>query len=424
MSLLNGVHSQNVMHAIKLVCIGLVLALSALAHADSEIRLAETIYNVDVYESVESVLRKLGLTQREVNAVIDQLKRDQVDVSKIRTFIVRSSSAIKGEGKPLFFEFPGIRRTTLLGRAANGSVVKIGRQLNSNPERHLATLGVGTDTTLLQRIEGVGLREQIESDVIRKIVGLFGDDVDWTQPVKPGDSIEILITDRIAGGCGAVQNEPTKRASADQEDKGLIEVGLTMGGKTKRLYGFDAGNGCHYFDANGRSAEKAVLRKPSMLGRLRYGFGLVFHPILTTYKFHSGVDWTSTDGCPVQAVSDGVVMKVESNAGRSVVTIRNTYPLTESVYGNLSKLEKDIVVGRIIRQRDVIGYGASNGFDSEAVVHYELRVFGGVVDSLNIGLPEKVTLTGLTRSAFQNNVERIDTVRTSEAKTFNLFDRQ
>ena len=52
MSVLNGAHSQNVMHAIKLVCIGLVLALSALAHADSEIRLAETIYNVDVYESV------------------------------------------------------------------------------------------------------------------------------------------------------------------------------------------------------------------------------------------------------------------------------------------------------------------------------------------------------------------------------------
>ena len=423
MSVLNGAHSQNVMHAIKLTCIGIILTVSAFAHADSEISLAEATYKVDVYESVESVLRQLDLTQHEVNAVIDQLQRNQVDVSKIRTFTVRSSSAIRGEGKPLFFEFPGTRRTTLLGRAANGSVVKIGRPLNSNPERHLATLGAGTDTTLLQRVEDVGLREQIESDVIRKIVGLFGDDVDWTQPVKPGDSIEILITDRIAGGCG-VQNEPNRRKSTEQADRRLIEVGLTMGGKTKRLYGFDAGSGCDYFDADGSSAEKAVLRKPTMLGRLRYGFGLIFHPILTTYKFHSGVDWTSTDGCPVQAVSDGVVMKVESNAGRSVVTIRNTYPLTESVYGNLSKLEKDIVVGRIIRQRDVIGYGASNGFDSEAVVHYELRVFGGVVDSLNIGLPEKVTLTGLTRSAFQNNVERIDTVRTSEAKTFNLFDRQ
>jgi hypothetical protein len=215
----------------------------------------------------------------------------------------------------------------LLGKAVNGSFVKIAHALYSNSERHLATLGAGKGATLLQRIEDVGLREQqLKPVVIQKVVDLFGDDVDWMQAARSGDSIEIMVADWPNGGCDLEAKILHAHSSVAPEDLGghLLEVALTIRGKTRRLYGFNVGNECEFFDVDGECEKKAILRKPITMGRLRYGFGLIFHPFLRTYKFHSGVDWASSNGSPVQAVSDGVVMKVEVEAERSVVIIRNT----------------------------------------------------------------------------------------------------
>jgi murein DD-endopeptidase MepM/ murein hydrolase activator NlpD len=260
----------------------------------------------------------------------------------------------------------------------------------------------GDDVSLRQRINDAGLRERFGTNVIRKVLDLFADDFDRLQAGGSNGSLEFMLADSPDDGCegGRAGHPGQPDIVKPSQPNSLLEVAVTVGDKTRRLYGYDAGKGCEYFDGNGGSAKAVITRRPSWMSRLRIGFGLLRHPFLDAYKFHPGVDWIVADGGAVRSVGEGVVRSITSNAQTTAVTVQYRGS-TEVTLGNLAMLAKGIEIGRTVRREQIIGYAAGSRFDHEPMVHYELLIDGRIVDPLNIELPSRKRLTGARLAAFQ-----------------------
>ena len=90
-----------------------------------------------------------------------------------------------------------------------------------------------------------------------------------------------------------------------------------------------------YYDENGNSAKKFLVRKPVPEG-ITSGFGLRRHPLLGYTKMHTGVDWAAPTGTPIYAAGNGVIEKEgwESGYGKFILIRHNNG--YETAYGHMS----------------------------------------------------------------------------------------
>jgi hypothetical protein len=95
------------------------------------------------------------------------------------------------------------------------------------------------------RIYDAGLRERLGADVIRQILDLFAGDFVRFQAGGSNGSLEFMLGDSLYDGCGVGRaGRPSQPDVVKQgPPNSLLEVAVTVGGRTRRLYGFDAGHG-------------------------------------------------------------------------------------------------------------------------------------------------------------------------------------
>ena len=107
-------------------------------------------------------------------------------------------------------------------------------------------------------------------------------------------------------------------ADAEAGDPEILYASLTIGGVAKRLYRYRTPDDSivDYYDEEGRSAKKFLVRKPITIGRITSPFGWRVHPILGYRRLHPGVDYAAPKGTPILAAGNGVVEK----AGRHRAT--------------------------------------------------------------------------------------------------------
>ena len=126
-------------------------------------------------------------------------------------------------------------------------------------------------------------------------------EVDFQRPVQLGNSIALFLSD----------------AGENDTNSILYFASLSVHDQVFRYYRFktpDDGQ-LDYYDENGRSSRKFLLRKPILAGEMTSGFGMRYHPILRFARLHSGVDWAAPVGTPIIAAGDGVIIKAEYDSG-------------------------------------------------------------------------------------------------------------
>src|SRR6202034_1084338 len=138
---------------------------------------------------------------------------------------------------------------------------------------------------LYQSLYETALRNNVPNAVIDELVRIYSYDVDFQRKVQPGDSFEVLYSD-------------------DENGEGKNEVryaSLAVGGDVKKYYHFQTtDDGTYdYYDEDGKSAKKFLVRKPVAVGLVTSGFGWRTHPMLHVSELHSGVDWGAPMGTPI-----------------------------------------------------------------------------------------------------------------------------
>jgi murein DD-endopeptidase MepM/ murein hydrolase activator NlpD len=251
----------------------------------------------------------------------------------------------------------------------------------------------GVLPTLHDGLWGTGLSLGMPDDVIKNVTHIFSYDVDYQTRLSPSDNLEVIYSTEM-----------------DAENAEILYAALTLGSSTHRFYRFrtpDDGK-VDYYDEEGKSAQKFLVRKPVAQARFTSGFGMRRHPIVRRYRMHTGVDWAAPTGTPILAAGDGDIEKIGTRAGygRSI-TVKHLHGY-ETTYNHMSGYAKALKRGDHVVQGQVIGYIGSTGLSTGPHLHYEVLVNGRFVDPMKIRVPRGRELQGAELVAFEQERERID----------------
>lgn len=165
------------------------------------------------------------------------------------------------------------------------------------------------------------------------------------------------------------------------------------------------------------------------------GFGMRFHPVLLTYKFHSGIDIPSPQATRVFAAADGVVKSagIAGSYGNLVVLTHDDG--ISSYYAHLSNVR--VSAREQVRQGQLIAYSGGalgtygSGRSTGAHLHFETRLFGNPVDPAELlglvpdipdTLPEELKYSDVNVSELQEWLDKRDSLLSEEPYLSAIID--
>lgn len=248
-----------------------------------------------------------------------------------------------------------------------------------------------------------GSAAQVPHAVIVEAIRAMSFDVDFQRDIQPGTTYEFLY-ESLADESGEIV-----KAGA------LHYVALGLGERERAFYRFETEDGLvDFYDANGLSARRGLLRTPIDGARVSSNYGMRRHPIKGYNRMHKGIDFAAPSGTPIYAAGDGVVEIAGRNGGYgNYVRIRhgNGY---QTAYAHLSRFGKGVSSGARVRQGDVIGYVGSTGASTGPHLHYEVLLQNKQVNPSSIKLPTGRQLAGAEMEAFEKWVQEIDRKRAAQ----------
>lgn len=230
-----------------------------------------------------------------------------------------------------------------------------------------------------------------------KLADILGWDIDFRRDLREGDSFRILY-------------EEVWRDNRLVRSGAIQAVEFTSKGKTSRAYLFDDGHGdAGYFDQNGGSLQKALLRAPLQYSRISSDFSYHrFHPVLNQMMPHLGIDYAAPLGTPVKAAGDGVVVEASSRGGNGrYVHIRHANKEYETYYLHLSKFGKGIRAGTRVAQGEIIGYVGATGYATGPHLDYRIKQNGKFVNPRTLKAPSIAPLAGERRLRYRDHAEQL-----------------
>jgi murein DD-endopeptidase MepM/ murein hydrolase activator NlpD len=249
---------------------------------------------------------------------------------------------------------------------------------------------------LYDSIYETALKQEIPRPIISELVRIFANEVDLQRGVAGGDSVDVFYDE---------SEEGTDRDA-------LLYASLTTRNETARYYRFQTPDDglVDYYDENGRSSRKFLVRKPIAVGETRSGFGMRRHPILGYYKMHTGIDWAAPIGTPILAAGNGTVIKARWDAGygrRVEIQHANGYITT---YNHMSGFARGLKEGSRVKQGQVVGFLGSTGLSTGPHLHYEVMVNGHFVDPMRVKLARTREFDGRLLAEFKKERDRIDSL--------------
>jgi murein DD-endopeptidase MepM/ murein hydrolase activator NlpD len=238
------------------------------------------------------------------------------------------------------------------------------------------------------------LKQNIPKPIIDDLVRIFANDVDFQRPVTGGDSFEAFYDN---GEEGEKRNE-------------LLYASIVARNEVFRYYRFQTpdDNVVDFYDQNGKSSRKFLIRTPIVGARMTSPFGMRFHPILGYTRLHSGVDWGAPIGTPIFAAGNGIIASAGWDSGygrRVVIQHANGYMTT---YNHMSAFARGVTNGVRVHQGQVIGYLGASGLATGPHLHYEVLVNGHFVDPMRVRLARTREFDGRMLAVFDRERDRID----------------
>ncbi|HIJ61942.1 MAG TPA: peptidoglycan DD-metalloendopeptidase family protein [Rhodospirillaceae bacterium] len=233
----------------------------------------------------------------------------------------------------------------------------------------------------------------VPAAILAEMIRAYSYDVDFQRDIQPGDRFEVMF-ERFVDSNGRVIR-----------DGDILFADLTLSGEAMPIYRYqDAAGTADYYNANGESVKKALLRTPVDGARISSGFGMRMHPILGYSTMHRGIDFAVATGTPVLAAGAGVIDFAGPNSSYGYyVRIRHDAQHA-TAYAHLSRFAPGIRRGHHVAQGQIIAYSGATGRATGPHLHYEVLVNDQQMNPMSVKFQAGSKLAGKELAHFQSLV--------------------
>jgi len=317
-------------------------------------------------DTLGRLLKKSGLSGAEADEVIRALS-PVLDFKTIRagqTFHIERGA----DGRVHDFHLVLNKVETIRAERANTGEL-VGRSDAADTEIEVKTVGGTINSSLYAAIKGAGE----SAALVDFYVDVFAYDLDFYNDTQEGDTFRVVVEKEMTSHGGKKELLRYKRILA-AEYRGKAGTFRTF------YFAPSKGREGRYFDEQGQSSEKTMLKTPLKFDRVTSGFDRKrMHPILHRTAAHLGIDYAAPKGTPVWAAATGTVtFKGQQGGAGNLVMIKHDGGI-ETAYMHLSRYA-DIRVGQRIKAKTVIGYVGSTGLSTGPHLHFGVKQGGTWID--------------------------------------------
>ena len=352
---------------------------------------SEFNYKIENNDSIGKILNKFKIPEDEIQKIIDGLKKKKLtNIYAGRELYIVLKKTKKDSNKVISIFYP-INNTLSVEIKKNKNNFVINENILKLNKKEVIVKNT-IDNNLYSAATGVG----IEPNIIIEFARIYGFEIDFQRDIRKGDTFEIFYEKFLD------DNDVVRDTGK------IIYAHMNVNNREINLYNFNDGNELGYYDINGKSIVKSLMKTPINGARLSSSFGMRKHPILGFNKMHRGTDFAAPKGTPIMASGSGTVTRARwCGGGGNCVKIRHnsTY---ETIYAHMSKFASGIKEGRKVKQGQIIGYVGSTGMSTGPHLHYEVVVNGKKVNSQKLNLPSGKVLRGESRNQFELERIKID----------------
>ena len=350
-------------------------------------------YVIKKGDSVQKILNKYKVNSTEIQKVINEYKKyaspgqllvgNKIDIILKKSVTADKNSIIK-------FSIP-ITKSTTVAITKNEENKIIAKKIITKLYKR-KTL---SENIIKNNLYSSAMDVNINPDTIIEFARIFGFEIDFQRDIRKNDYFKIVYEKYFDEN-----GEFIKSGS-------ILYAHMKVNNREITLYKFGNDKGYGYFDDNGKSVEKALMKTPINGARLSSPFGKRKHPISGFNKMHNGTDFAAPMGTPIMASGTGTITRAKwCGGGGNCIKIKHnsTY---ETIYAHMKSFAKGMKVGRKVRQGEIIGYVGSTGVSTGPHLHYEVIVNKKKVDSQKLKLPSGKVLKDDERKKFE--IHRIKT---------------
>ena len=366
-----------------------------LRHETKEMRVANG-------ETLAGLLTRAGASSSDASAALNSIA-DVYNPRRLRPGQAISLYFQRDEGEA---QLTGVAFRSEPGASVTANRTTAGgfeaREVQMPLTFEIARIAAPVDTSLYSSALALGATDR----EVAALADAFSYDVDFQRDVRPGDDFE-LVFERF------YDDEGNTVRTGD-----LLFVSLESSRGSREFYQFMAPGDSRpdWYDADGKSARRFLMKTPINGARLSSGFGMRRHPILGSSRMHRGTDFAAPTGTPILAAGDGVVERAGpfSSFGNYVrIRHANGY---ETAYAHMSRFARGMRAGARVRQGQIIGYVGTTGRSTGPHLHYEVLRRGQQVNPMSLRVANGRNLTGRALELFMIERERINTLRQVRAR--------
>ena len=347
-------------------------------------------YIVQNNDTIEKILKKHSISQEDIKNIASLIIKKKLSNIFSKTevkIVIKEESAIN---KIVSLSYP-INEITRVEIKRIKDVFDI-NEIVLRLEKKQVVLS----NTIKNNLYSAAVEAGIEPNIIVEFANIFGFEVDFQRDIRNGDSFEVYY-ERYVDENNIVRNTGK-----------IIFASMFVNNKEISLYNFKFENKEGYYDVDGKSVIKTLMKTPINGARLSSSFGMRKHPILGYNKLHQGTDFAAATGTPIMASGSGVVLKAQKYKGYgNYVSIRHNSTYV-TAYGHMSKYGRGIKKGVRVNQGRIIGYVGSTGMSTGPHLHYEVIKNGKRINSQRLKLPSGKILNNEARNKFEVDRIKID----------------
>lgn len=234
---------------------------------------------------------------------------------------------------------------------------------------------------------------------VMNMINLYSYDIDFQRDIRSGNKFELVVE--------GFYSEDGKRV----KDGNILFSAIILKHRSIEIYMHKIRDNVEYFDSDGNSTRKSLLRTPINGARVSSRFGMRRHPVLGYSKMHKGTDFAARRGTPILAAGSGKIIHYSRKGGYGNFVLIRHNSRYSTAYGHASRFNKRFRVGSRVKQGDVIAYVGTTGRSTGPHLHFEVRYKGKQINPSKVKATSGKKLKGKELARFKKSKAKIEEYR-------------